>query len=171
MNTHNYKIERVPNEAWIRMLEAGIRTIILRAGTVIDLQKSVTAILGDEAAAILYEAGIRAGKGSTKVLLEEWTEQGMTFLRRWGEFYRSAGVGWFKLEDIQVDFRSQTGSLRIKQSFIAEEYGPSDRSVCHFLCGFFVGVLEEVLRAKLLCEEVTCLAKGDPDCTFRFEPV
>ena len=163
-----YEIDRVQNEAWIRML-GGVRVVIMRAGTLVDLQKGVEAIIGDEASVVFYEAGIRAGKNSTKVLLEEWEERDREFLKRWGDFYKSAGVGWFKLEEIEIDFEKRNGYIRIKQSFIAEEYGSSDRPVCHFLGGFFVGVLEEIFGEKLMCKQIKCISKGDPYCEFQFE--
>lgn len=169
MSKQLYEITRVENEAWIRMLGERVRVIVLRAGTFVDLQKQIEAILGDEASALFYEAGIRAGRESTKVLLEEWEERGMDFLKRWGKFYQSAGVGWFKLENINIGFEKAKGYVRVKQSFIAEEYGKSDQPVCHFLCGFFASVLQEVLGEKLTCEEVKCTAKGDPYCEFEFE--
>jgi len=168
MDEHVYEITRVENEAWIRMLKAGVRVVIMRAGTFVDLQKQIEKILGVDASALFYEAGIRAGRESTRVLLEEWDERGIDFLKRWGRFYRSAGVGWFKLEDINIDFENENGHLRIKQSFIAEEYSKSNRPVCHFLCGFFSGVLQEVLGEKVTCEEVKCIAKGDEYCEFKF---
>jgi predicted hydrocarbon binding protein len=169
MGEEVYKIDRVQNEAWIRILEAGVRVVIMRAGTLVDLQKGVEAIIGNEASVVFYEAGIRAGKNSTKVLLEEWEERGREFLKRWGDFYKSAGVGWFKLEEIEVDFEKRNGYIRIKQSFIAEEYGSSDRPVCHFLSGFFVGVLEEIFGEKLMGKQIKCISKGDPYCEFQFE--
>lgn len=169
MSKQLYEMARVENEAWIRMLGERVRVIVLRAGTFVDLQKQIEAILGDEVSALFYEAGIRAGRGSTRVLLEEWEERGMDFLKRWGEFYRSTGVGWFKLEDINIDSEKANGYVRVKQSFIAEEYGRSDEPVCHFLCGFFASVLQEVLGEKLTCEEVKCTAKGDQYCEFKFE--
>ena len=167
MNEQVYEITRVENEARIRMLGAGVRVVIMRAGTFVDLQKQIEAILGDDASALFYEAGIRAGRESTKVLLEEWEERGMEFLKKWGGFYQSAGVGWFKIEDININFEKENGYIRVKQSFIAEEYGKSNQPVCHFLCGFFSGVLQEVLGEKLTCEEVKCIAKGDQYCEFK----
>jgi len=168
MGKEVYEMDRVQNEAWIRMLKAGSRVVIMRAGTLVDLQKGVEAIIGDEASVVFYEAGMRAGKNSTKVLFDEWEERGREFLKRWGDFYKSAGVGWFKLEELDIDSNGN-GYIRIKQSFIAEEYGSSDRPVCHFLGGFFVGVLEEILDEKLMCKQTKCISKGDPYCEFQFE--
>ncbi len=167
MNKPAFLIERMKGEAWIKQLET--RVVILRAGTFVDLQKNIEALIGDEASALFYDAGIRAGKGSAEVQLQAWKERGMDFLGKWGKFYGSSGCGWFKVEDINVDSEKGGGYIRVKQSFIAEVYGKSEKPVCHFLCGFFVGVLEKVLGERLTCEEFKCIAKGDSYCEFRFE--
>ena len=52
MDEHVYEITRVENEAWIRMLGVGIRVVIMRAGTFVDLQKQIEAILGVDASAL-----------------------------------------------------------------------------------------------------------------------
>jgi len=143
----------------------GRRVIVLRAGTFVDIQKSVENLLGEEAQALFYEAGIRAGRGSAKVQLEKWGERGEDFIKKWGKFYTS--VGWLKIEKININ--KQNKQIRIKKSFIADEYGESDKPVCHFLAGFFVGVFKEVFSEELTCEETMCTAKGDPCCEFKLE--
>ena len=70
-----YELERVRDSAVIRQL--GVRVIIMRGGTFVDLQKSVEAMLGEEANALFYEAGIRAGASSTHVLLKKWGKGGL----------------------------------------------------------------------------------------------
>jgi hypothetical protein len=170
MSGSENKLMRIKGEALIKRL--GVRVIILRAGTFADLQKGVEGTIGREAQAAFYEAGMRAGRGWAKVRLKvwkEWKEKGTTFIKKWGGFHKSAGSGWFKLKEANLDFEKRNAFIRITHSFIAEEYGKSDAPVCHFLCGYFVGVLQEVFRKKLTCEEVKCTAKGDPYCEFKIE--
>ncbi len=107
-----------------------------------------------------------AGRSDSKFLLKLWKEGGMDFLNRWSRLYTSEGTGWFKVKEINVDPEKLIGYIRIEQSFIAEEYGCSDRPVCDFLAGYLVGVLEEVFHVKFTCEESKCIAKGDPYCEF-----
>lgn len=163
-----YGIKRLPGEAWIRIFK-GIRVIIIRAGTFVELQKDVEDCFGEQARALFYDAGVRAGRESAKVLLEEWKERGTDFLARLKEFYSSEGVGWFKIREINVNQPKHEGYIRIEQSFIAEEYGRSERPVCDFLSGYFAGVLEQVFGGEFSCSETKCIAKGDPLCEFRFE--
>ncbi len=146
--------------------------ILLRAETFVNIQKSLQHELGDEETlAVFYEAGIEAGCDSVKALLDRWTERGMPFLERWGKFYESDGVGWFHLDHIGIDMNTGLGKLVISQSFIADKYGSSTTTVCDFLCGFFIGVLKEILGVELTCQEVECEAKGNSQCVFEFEKV
>ena len=160
----SYKLERMRDSAMIRQL--GVRVIIMRGGTFVDLQKSVEAVLGEEANALLYEAGIRAGTSSTQILLSKWGRE--NFMKRWAEFYGSRGCGWFKLEEAKVN-PERGGVIKLSSSFIAEGYGKSERPVCHFLRGFLVGVFQELLGIKLACEEIRCAATGEPYCEFKLE--
>jgi len=146
--------------------QLGVRVIVMRAGTFVDLQKSMELTLREEVEALLYEAGIKAGRSSTKVLLREWGKK--DFMRRWAEFYSSDGCGWFKLEKAEVE-PEKGGVVRISGSFIAEEYGRSEKPVCHFLCGFLVGVFQELLGVELICEETKCAAMGEQYCEFKLE--
>ncbi len=164
MSSQIYELHRVEGEALLKMFN--VRVIVLRAGTFIDIQKRMEALLGDEAAALLYEVGIQAGRESAKVLRRELNNQQENFLEKWAKFYQSAGAGWFKIEEI--NFRRRGASyIKIKQSFIAEEYGKSSKPVCHFLCGFLAGALQVITGKTLTCEEIKCVAKGDPYCKFR----
>jgi len=169
MDKKTYEIKRFPDEAWIRIFRKGVRVVIIRAGTFVDIQKDLENCYGEQARAMFYDAGVRAGKESAKILLEEWEERGMDFLKQLSKFYCSEGVGWFKIKEINIDPQKERGYIRIEQSFIAEEYGPSDRPVCDFLSGYFAGVLEEVFGGQFYCNETKCFAKGDPCCEFMFE--
>jgi len=143
--------------------------IVLGAGTFVELQKGAEALLGDEASAVFYEAGIRSGKDAAKGLLAEWEERKMEFIERLTPFLQSTGVGWFKVEEVDVDFERKEGRFRVRQSFIAKTYGPSEKPVCHFLCGFISGFLSEVLGEQVTTEETKCEAKGDSHCEFQFK--
>jgi len=49
-------------------------------------------------------------------------------------------IGLFKLEKLNIDFGNLNTTTQLTQSFIAETYGKTNQPICHFLCGFFVGV-------------------------------
>jgi hypothetical protein len=128
----------------------------------------------------LYDAGISAGKNSTRILLESWKERGKAFLEKWSAFYGVSGVGWFKIHNMAIDLNSGTGYIRLIQSFASEEYylAPHNSKlkknditdtnpICDFLMGFFVGVFEEITSKKIECNEVKCIKKHNQYCEFQ----
>ncbi len=146
--------------------ERGGRVVVMHARTYAVMQRTVEAILEDEASSvILYEMGMDAGRDSARTLLEDWEAD---LLKLW-DVDRMDGMGWFKLEEMEIDGENGNGYIRVSRSFIAEAYGRSKKPICHFLSGFFVGVLGEVLGERLTGYEVKCIAKGDPYCEFRLE--
>ncbi|MEM2928936.1 MAG: V4R domain-containing protein [Nitrososphaerota archaeon] len=125
-------------------------------------------ILDEEGAALLYEASINAGKDSARVLLKKIKNK--NFIKELNKLYDSNGFGLFKVKKINID-PNKGGNIQIEQSFIAEEYGKSDKPVCDFLAGYFVGMLEEIYKKEYTCEEIKCIAKGDKYCEFKIEVV
>jgi len=163
-----YEIKRMKNKAYIKQL--GERIITLRAKTFVNLQKAIESIIGEEATALFYEACINAGKDTTKILTKKLGGKGIDFLKKLGEFYNSNGCGWFKIKKIDID-PEKGGYIQIEQSFIAEEYGKSEKPVCDFLAGFFVGAFNEVFGKEFACEETKCIAKGDKYCEFKIQTI
>jgi predicted hydrocarbon binding protein len=145
------------------------RVIILGAGTFVELQRGAEALLGEDAAAVFYEAGIRSGSEDTRSLFSEWEERGVDFIKRLGPLMESTGAGWPKVEEINIDLNQKEGHMRVRESFIAGTYGHSEKPVCHFLCGFFSGFLSEVLGERVTTEETSCETKGDSFCEFQFK--
>ncbi|MBD3228008.1 MAG: hypothetical protein GF329_07445 [Candidatus Lokiarchaeota archaeon] len=165
------------NDAQIDIL--GNRAMILFAGTFQTLMREIESIIGIEAQGVLYNAGIYSGRFSSKTLLKSWEERGESFLEKWASFYDSNGVGWFKIEEINVDLNKGTGYIRITDSLTAKNYiipecrekkVDSSRTfynpACHFIAGFFAGVFEILSGKNLECHETKCITKNDPYCEF-----
>ncbi|MEM3406922.1 MAG: 4-vinyl reductase [Nitrososphaerota archaeon] len=161
-----YEIKRIKNKAHIKQLNQ--RIITIRAKTFINLQKTIESIISEEGAALLYEASINAGKDTAKILIKKFKNK--DFFKKLSKFYSSNGCGWFKIKKINID-PNKGGYIQIEQSFIAEEYGKSEKPVCDFLAGYFVGMLEEIYKKEYTCEEIKCIAKGDKYCEFKIEVV
>ena len=161
-----YKIKRIKNKAYIEQL--GERVVTIRAKTFVNFQKVIESIIGEEAKALFYEASINAGKDTTKKLIKKIKNK--DFINKLSKFYDSNGCGWFKIKKIDID-PEKGGYIQINQSFIAEEYGKSEKPVCDFLAGYFVGIFEEIFKKEYTCEENKCIAKGDKYCEFKIEIV
>lgn len=176
MEKETFPLERLHDEGRINIVfheparrKYGNRVIILGAGTFIELQKGAEDILGDEASAVFYEAGIRSGKEGAETMMEEYDERGLELIERVNDLIGPSGMGWGKIEVFEIDLEQAKGYYRISDSFIGNTYGPSDKPVCHFLCGLTAGMLGGILGVSLTCEETKCQAKGDPYCEFHFE--
>jgi len=173
MDERIYDLERLPDDAWINLVlsersrrKRKNRVIILGAGTFVELQKGAEEILGDEASAVFYEAGIRSGNDAAKNILAEWEERGKDLLKRASSLMQ--WIGWLKVEAMDVDLEKIEGYMRVRESFIPRTYGPSKKTVCHFICGFISGFMSEILREPVTVEETRCEARGDPYCEFQF---
>ncbi|MEM3406757.1 MAG: V4R domain-containing protein [Nitrososphaerota archaeon] len=165
-----YKIKRIKNKAYIEQL--GERIITIRAKTLVNLQKAMESTIGEEEAkALLYDAFINMGRSTAKVIYRKWKEKGKIFLKKLMEFYDSRGCGWFKLENLDIDYEKLEGNIRIRQSFIAEEYGKSEKPICDPLAGYFVGLFEEIFKKEFMCKEIKCIAKGDKYCEFKIKAI
>lgn len=176
MKKENFPLERIPDEGRINIVfresaceKQGNRVIILGAGTFMELQKGAEEILGDEASAVFYEAGIRSGIEGAETMIEEYDERGLDLIELINDLIGSSGMGWGKIVGFDIDLEQAEGYYRISDSFIAETYGPSDKPVCHFLCGLTAGMLTRVFGISFTCEETKCQAKGDSYCEFKFE--
>lgn len=161
-----YEIKRTKGGGHIHIPGTGPRVIIQRAGTFVSIQKSCERDLGEGANVLFYEAGIDSGKVASSILLPEPVDIEFSFRDVIGGYYSSNGVGWFKLEDVTLNISEGSGEIKISQSFIPSEYGQSNVPVCHFLCGFFVGLLERLYGMQLICEETECESMGSSFCTF-----
>ncbi len=169
MSINNFQIIRRSGTAFIYLSE--FRVILIRAITLTNIQKRMEEILGDEAFAVLYEAGIFAGKQTAQILLNRLTERHKEIKEYLSELFGSKGIGWFKLETLNIDENSLVESLQITQSFIAQSYDNAKKPVCHFLSGYFAGLLTEVTGNPLICEEVQCQGTGSSCCKFKFEVI
>jgi len=171
-NIHD--IKRVAREGIIHVLlneevEHERRIIMIGDWTFANIQKDVESILNDEASAIFYDAGLLAGKETSKLLLNEWKERGKDFIKRWVRFYEETGTGWFKVKKFDINFEKEEAIMQITNSFIVTGYGKSKEPICHFLNGYFAGTLESILGKKITSKETMCEAKGDPYCEFKLE--
>ena len=83
-------------------------------------------------------------------------------------------VGAGKLKWIKVDFDNQIFIVKGDSTFAREYkklFGLTSYPVDYFLGGCIAGGLEVVLNKKMFCDEIKCIAQGDPTCIFIIRPV
>ena len=146
----------------------GIRYLIVRPETVVEIQKSLTEELGGaRAGEVFYRSGYRGTSLTAKRLLDEGASR-KDIMR--SMFHMGANLGWGKFSVLNIDEASNRFTVRVEGSPFAEAYGKHNEPVCFLLSGALAGILSGAYDRKYRCGEVECAAKGDPYCVFFLEP-
>jgi predicted hydrocarbon binding protein len=149
----------------------GIPVILMSKKTFGSLHKGMSDALGKGARALLYTSGYTAGKKSAPVVIRQWDCNSLeeTLSATIQQFAR---YGWLLLKDIKVSEDENEITCIVDKSF--ESIGYKDltqTNTCYFLEGFMCGYMEIVFnKQNMICEEVSCQAKGDKFCQFVIKP-
>lgn len=125
------------------------RTLVIRYAKEVGLRDGI----------ILREIAINKKKFD----VEEIVKIAVDFFRMW------CNVGWGKMASIE--FKDGYACLVRETSFEGEGYlklgkGPAKTSRCIIALGYVLGVLEGLLKKKVVGEETECIGKGDKVCKF-----
>jgi uncharacterized protein len=138
----------------------GVRGVIARALTIVDIIKTLYQN-APHAEGLLTISGLKGGIHSAKFFKSIMPLDDSNYASVIGELYR--GVGWGILE-IECDPKTYEGKVIVKDSFIADTYGPSDQPVCAFMSGYFAGYLTDYFGKAISVREVSCKATGKKHC-------
>lgn len=138
----------------------GVRGVIARALTIVDIIKTLFQN-APHAEGLLTISGLKGGTHAAKFFKSIMPLDDSNYASVIGELYR--GVGWGILE-IECDPKTYEGKIIVKDSFIADMYGPSDQPVCAFMSGYFAGYLTDYFGKAISVREVSCKASGKKYC-------
>lgn len=126
---------------------------------------------------ILSQFGHRCGQGDYQALSQTYS---------WDSELDRMGAGpvmhtWegiVRADPTFLEFDRARGHFHMKgtwkNSYEAEihlrEFGPSQHAVCHTLTGYASGWCSAFIGFDVIAIEPTCIAKGDPICTFHIQP-
>ena len=114
---------------------------------------------------MLYEAGCECGKRSASRAAKESGKSGGNLLGEIRKIKRKEN--WCRVDFNGFDVGKRTGLVVVNDSFEALGYGSSKNPVCHFLRGYFSGILSYVCGGDVVLNETKCIAKGDHYCEFQ----
>jgi predicted hydrocarbon binding protein len=138
----------------------GVRGVIARALTIVDIIKTLYQN-APHAEGLLTISGLKGGTHSAKFFKSIMPLDDSNYASVIGELFR--GVGWGILE-IECDPKTYEGKVIVKDSFIADMYGPSEQPVCAFMSGYFAGYLTDYFGKAISVREVSCKATGKKHC-------
>ncbi len=144
----------------------GERAVITRSRTFLDILRIIreNVIQPD---GLLLLSGLKGGRCAAKYvkgIMPVDRNNCMAILR---ELFLASG--WGKLE---MDFDRDTcsGTVRVRDSFIADAYGHSDLPVCGYMSGFIAGYMTEMMGYNFQVREVSCKSMGHAVCEHLVSP-
>lgn len=153
------------------LLYKGIRYLLVRPDTVIEMQRVVEAALGfEKMGQTFYLAGQKGGSLSAEKFRREEQlspEAIVRFMARMG-----GQLGWGRMEVNSLNEESGMLELEVFHSVFAETYGQSEAPVCHLIRGVFAGTWGGAIERDVIGLETQCRAvEGPGPCKFIFTPV
>lgn|GEM_PF-3210015 len=150
---------------------SGIPVILMSKKTFGSLHKGMIDALGMGARALLYTSGYDAGRKSAPVVIRHWECNTLEEILS-ATIQQFARYGWLLLKDVKVSGDKNEITCIVDKSFESNGYeGLSQTNTCYFLEGFLCGYMEIVFnRQNMMCEEVSCQAKGNEVCQFVIKP-
>ena len=133
------------------------RRLIVLNSIFMKIQKTLEASIGDSSAKVLFTAGEEFGHKYMAVLKHE--DQKTTIQDLLAELEAT--------DFVKAQFSSDDLSFQVIDSPIATSYGDSGQPVCHFLAGFFTGIVSEFYGEEYNYKETSCKAIGDTICVFK----
>lgn len=158
----------------------GERSVIFRAGLLVELQDKLSRKLGHEEAGNMMKA---LGREQSRSAFERYATSGINKkaplekdettgsedpVIRAGQLFLET-TGWGKFNYLW--FREQKRSVvEVENSPVAraysERYGKTDRPMCHFLAGLLEGSTGFILGKDVEYVEKECVAQGSKKCIF-----
>ena len=135
------------------LYKGDVRNVSLRCET---LARLFTKIRNEKnGVQILKIAGKEIGKNffskfSSEILMKDLTPEEK--IKRWIEYDASAGMGRFEVEGKTI--------IRVHNSFNVCECYQEKKPICHFLEGYFEGVLCQLYGDNISVKEISCAAAG-----------
>ncbi len=139
---------------------AGIRGVITRALTIVDIIKNLIENVPD-AEGLLTISGFKEGIHVAKYFKSIMPINESNYASILAELYRAAGWG---ILEIECDPKTYEGKIIVKDSFIADVYGLADQPVCAFMSGYFAGYLTDYFGKNISVREVGCKVTGMKVC-------
>ncbi|RLG27009.1 hypothetical protein DRN85_01280 [Methanosarcinales archaeon] len=143
------------------------RAIILKNTTFIDIIEEIEEAIPN-ANALIFHCGLKGGMDDARYFKEVAGIKKNDFITLLRGVLFSAGWG---IVDISFDFESCSGSIYVKNSFLAETTRLNEgQSQCGYLSGYFAGFFTEILEKDMEVHEEKCRSGREKICEFAILP-
>jgi hypothetical protein len=138
------------------------RAVIVRNATFSDIMATIEEVTPN-ANALIFHCGLKGGMDAAKYFKEVAGIQKHDFITLLRGILFSAGWG---IVDIDFNFNTSEGSVKVQDSFLAETYRMSGQMQCGYLSGYFSGFFTEILNKNIHVKETQCKSQGAKACEF-----
>jgi len=159
-------------EAVARFGEDHRRMVLIASEAFVKMTASLNAF-GSAAFTMLYMMGQEKGRFDVLKEMEALRQQGISFTKRQvleNIVHQLRVTGWGAPRIQKYDEKRGALTILVENNPLVVALGAggkSDRPVCHYFRGFWVGVLSEVFERKVSCAENKCVGMGDSYCEFQ----
>ncbi|WP_406661187.1 V4R domain-containing protein [Methanolobus sp. ZRKC3] len=144
----------------------GERAIIVRSQTFVNILEIIHEHT-PQAEGLLMLTGIKSGSEMVKYLQDIVDVNKNNCLDLLRELFMAAGWG---ILECDVDHETLVGSIKVKDSFIAQAYGENEMPVCGYISGFFAGFISAVAGRNVQVHESYCKSMGSEVCEHLVSP-
>jgi len=159
-------------EAMARFGEEHRRMVLIASEAFVKMTETLNTF-GSAAFTMLYMMGQEKGRYDVLRELEALRKQGVSFTKRQvleNIVHQLRVTGWGAAKVQKYDEKRGVLTVLLENNPLVVALGAggkSDRPVCHYFRGYWVGVVSEVLERRVSCAESKCMGMGDEYCEFK----
>ena len=126
---------------------------------------------GEGGKSVVYEAGRGTAKDVADELYNKFKVKGLESVSLWQNLIELNGLAKIKSVSPKEGGRVVVEATSIIAKNVVEKQGKSKgRRIDVFLAGFLAGVFSQIYGKELRCDEIKCIAEGEPFCLFAVQP-
>ena len=158
-------------EALARFGEDYRRMVLIASDAFVKMMSTLNAF-GSAGFTMFYMMGQEKGRCDVLQEMEVLRQQGVFFTKRQvleNIIHQIRITGWGAPMIRAYDEKSSSLSVIVENNPIVTALGTdvrSDRPLCHYFRGYWVGVVSAVFEKKVKCTETKCMSMGDAYCEF-----
>ncbi|MCJ7632796.1 hypothetical protein MUP77_10460 [Candidatus Bathyarchaeota archaeon] len=159
-------------EAVAHFGEAYRRIVLIASEAFVKMMETLNAF-GSAAFTMLYMMGQEKGRHDVLKEIEALRQQGISFTKHQvleNIVHQLKVTGWGAPRIQSYDEKRGLVTILVDNNPIVATSGEgakSDRPVCHYFRGYWVGVVSEFLERRVSCAETKCIGMGDVNCEFK----
>ena len=167
----NVTLDAEKGEAMARFGENYRRMVLIASEAFVKMMTTLN-VFGSAALTMLYMMGQEKGRYDVLEELEVLRQQEISFNKRQlleNIVHQVRATGWGAPKIQKYNEKNGDLTILVENNPLVGLLGKgekSDRPVCHYFRGYWVGVVSEILERKVSCVETKCMSMGAAYCEF-----